>query len=67
VAELLGLAVGDALTSLTRTVFADDGSGVEHLSALYRPDVYRFAMQLTRTSRSPEAAWALAQGSARLG
>lgn len=67
VAEALGVAVGDALLSLTRTVFARDGSGVEHLSALYRPDRYRFAMDLTRVSNAAEGAWAPARGAARYG
>ncbi len=67
VAEALGVAVGDALTSLTRTVFAPDGGGVEHLSALYRPDRYRFAMELTRVDSVAEVIWAPAQGAARYG
>lgn len=67
VAQALGVAVGDALTSLTRTVFAADGRGVEHLSALYRPDRYRFAMKLARVSDAAEAVWAPARDSARYG
>lgn len=67
VAEALGVAVGDALTSLTRTVYASDGGGVEHLAALYRPDRYRFAMELTKISDNAETIWAPAQGSARYG
>ncbi len=67
VAEALAVAVGDALTSLTRTVFAPDGSGVEHLPALYRPDRYRFGMELTRVASVAEAVWAPARNSARYG
>ncbi len=67
VAEALGVAVGDALTSLTRTIFAPDGGGVEHLSALYRPDRYRFAMELTRIGSVAEMVWAPARGAARHG
>jgi GntR family transcriptional regulator len=62
VADALGVAVGDALTSLTRTVFAPDGGGVEHLSALYRPDRYRFAMELTRVGNVADSVWAPSRG-----
>jgi GntR family transcriptional regulator len=61
VADALGVAVGDALMSITRTVFDKDGAGVEHLSALYRPDRYRFAMDLARVGGA-SAAWAPAKG-----
>jgi GntR family transcriptional regulator len=58
VAEALEVAVGDALMSVTRTVRAPDGSGVEHLSALYRPDRYRFGMELRRIDGAAESVWA---------
>jgi GntR family transcriptional regulator len=57
VAEALGIGVGSALVSMTRTVFGADGAGVEHLSALYRPDMYRFHMELTRTGSGVERRW----------
>jgi GntR family transcriptional regulator len=58
VAAALKVSVGDALMSLTRTVFAAHGSGVEHLAALYRPDRYRFAMELTRVADAAAVVWA---------
>lgn len=61
VADALGLTVGDAVVSLTRTVYAPDGRGVEHLSALYRPDRYRFVMELTRVPGPAETIWAPAK------
>jgi GntR family transcriptional regulator len=57
VAEALAVPVGSALVALTRTVFGTDGAGVEHLSALYRPDMYRFHMELTRTGSGVERRW----------
>ena len=49
VAAALDVDVGSALLGITRTVFAADGSGVEHLSALYRPDRYALRMEMVRT------------------
>jgi GntR family transcriptional regulator len=48
VAEALGLEVGSALVSLTRVVTAEDGSGIEHLHGLYRPDRFAFRIDITR-------------------
>ena len=50
--------VGSALLGTTRTVFAADGSGVEHLSALYRPDRYALHMEMVRTEDAGERRWA---------
>ncbi len=66
-AEALDVAVGGALMSLTRTVFSPDGSGVEHLSALYRPDRYRFVMELTRVGNVADLVWEPVHGAARYG
>lgn len=57
VAAALRVEVGSALVAMTRTVFGADGKGVEHLSALYRPDMYRFHMELTRTGSGAERRW----------
>jgi GntR family transcriptional regulator len=56
-AELLRVEIGSPLLSLTRVVFDNDGRGVEHLCALYRPDVHRFEMELTRTGRGADRRW----------
>lgn len=58
VAESLDLAPGSALISLTRVVFDRDGRGVEHLSALYRPDRFRLDMTLNRVGRDGAREWA---------
>ena len=57
VAAALDVDVGSALVALRRTVFAADGSGVEHLSALYRPDRYALRMDMVRTGDNPERSW----------
>ncbi len=38
------------------------GRGVEHLSALYRPDIHAFHMELTRTGESGDRHWRPATG-----
>jgi GntR family transcriptional regulator len=48
VATALDIEVGSPLIGLTRTVFAAGGEGVEHLSALYRPDRYTLRMEMQR-------------------
>lgn len=48
VAEALNISVGSALLSLDRVVLDADGRGVEFLSALYRPDMFRLDMDLSR-------------------
>lgn len=58
VAEALDLAVGAPLLALTRTVYDRDDRGVEHLAALYRPDLYRLQMNLTRIERGGDRHWA---------
>ena len=49
VAEALGVEVGAALVSLTRIVTAADGSGIEHLHGLYRPDRFVFHIDIARS------------------
>jgi GntR family transcriptional regulator len=57
VAAALHVAVGSALTSLTRVVTDVDGQGVEYLSALYRPDLYRLDMTLCRVGAGNDRHW----------
>jgi GntR family transcriptional regulator len=58
VAAALDVEVGSALLGTTRIVFAADGSGVEHLSALYRPDRYALQMEMVRTETAGVRRWA---------
>lgn len=57
VAQALDVSVGSALLSLTRTVRDADGKGVEYLSALYRPDMFKLEMQLARVGRDSARHW----------
>jgi GntR family transcriptional regulator len=61
-AAALDISVGSALISLTRVVRDSEGRGVEHLSALYRPDRYAFHMDLVRTGRDGGRRWSPAAG-----
>lgn len=58
VAEALELAPAAPLISLTRVVYDASGRGVEHLSALYRPDRFRLEMTLNRVGRDDARQWA---------
>ncbi|KPQ19013.1 MAG: transcriptional regulator, GntR family [Rhodobacteraceae bacterium HLUCCA24] len=58
VAEALETEVGAALIALTRIVRDEDGRGVEHLSALYRPDRFRLRMELDRVGAGESRHWA---------
>lgn len=62
VAEALEVAVGSALLSLRRVVRDEDGNGVEFLSALYRPDMFRLEMALTRVGQGNARHWKPAIG-----
>ncbi|KIN70475.1 UbiC transcription regulator-associated domain protein [Sulfitobacter noctilucae] len=62
VAEALNVAVGTALLSLKRVVRDVDGKGVEYLSALYRPDMFRLEMPLTRVGTGAGRHWEPAIG-----
>ena len=62
VAEALKVAVGSALLSLKRVVRDMDGNGVEYLSALYRPDMFRLEMPLARVGRGSARHWEPAIG-----
>lgn len=58
VAEALDLTPGAALIALTRVVYDISGRGVEHLSALYRPDRFRLEMTLNRVGAADARQWA---------
>lgn len=57
VAEALDVAVGSALLSLNRVVRDADGRGVEYLSALYRPELFRVEMELSRVGAGETRYW----------
>lgn len=57
VAEALGVPVGSALLSLTRVVQDSSGRGIEYLSALYRPDMFRLEMRLARVGKDDARHW----------
>ncbi|MEM7523004.1 MAG: GntR family transcriptional regulator [Pseudomonadota bacterium] len=63
-ASALEVSVGSALLSLTRVVRDADGRGVEHLTALYRPDRFRLEMTLSRVGPNGERHWAPVIGGA---
>jgi GntR family transcriptional regulator len=62
VAEALEVAVGSALLSLNRVVRDVKGKGVEYLSGLYRPDMFRLEMPLTRVGQGAGRHWEPAIG-----
>lgn len=57
VADALEVAVGSALLSLRRVVRDINGNGVEYLSALYRPDMFRLEMSLNRVGEGNARHW----------
>ncbi len=57
VAEALGVSVGSALMSLRRVVRDVNGRGVEYLAALYRPDMFRLDMTLSRVGEGSARHW----------
>lgn len=57
VAQALGVQTGAALLDVRRVVRDGAGRPVEYISILYRPDLYRFAMNLTRVSGDEGARW----------
>ena len=57
VAEALEVSVGSALLSLRRVVRDASGRRVEYLSALYRPDLFRLDMTLTRVGSGEARHW----------
>jgi GntR family transcriptional regulator len=57
VAADLDVEIGAPLLALTRTVLDANGQGVEYLSALYRPDLYVFQMEMTRAGKADDRHW----------
>ena len=57
VAEALDVSVGSALLALERVVRDTGGRGVEHLTALYRPDMFRLSMSLHRVGGQENRHW----------
>lgn len=57
VADLLGVSVGAPLLALERTLRDAEGRGVEHLSALYRPDMFRLEMSLSHVGAGEARHW----------
>lgn len=57
VAEALEVSVGSALLWLKRVVRDAHGDGVEYLSALYRPDLFRLDMTLARVGAGTARHW----------
>lgn len=57
VAQALGVQAGAALLDVRRLVRDTEGRPVEFISILYRPDLYRFAMELTRVAGAGGARW----------
>ncbi|CAN1525798.1 PhnF Transcriptional regulators [Rhabdaerophilaceae bacterium] len=57
ISEILAVEIGSPLIAMTRVVLDDEGRGVEHLSALYRPDLHTFQMEMTRTGVGTERRW----------
>ncbi len=63
-AEALDVEIGSALIALTRVVLGADGRGIEHLSALYRPDMHAFHMEMVRTGDGSSRHWRPTTGAA---
>ncbi|WP_299418018.1 GntR family transcriptional regulator [uncultured Sulfitobacter sp.] len=57
VAGHLGLSVGAPLLSLNRVVRDEQGRGVEYLAALYRPDMFKLEMTLSRVGAGDARHW----------
>lgn len=62
-AEALCVEIGSPLISLTRVVFGADGRGIEHLAALYRPDMHAFQMEMLRAGDETNRHWRPLAGS----
>ena len=57
VAGHLGLSVGAPLLTLNRVVRDAEGRGVEYLAALYRPDMFKLQMTLSRVGAGDARHW----------
>lgn len=56
-AAALDVSIGSPLISLNRVVFDRSGRGVEHLTALYRPDRYCIQIDLNRAGDDDSRYW----------
>ncbi len=56
-AAALGVHTGSPLIELVRVVQDQNGRGVEHLHALYRPDRYAFEIDLVRSGEAAGLSW----------
>ena len=57
VALAIGVALGSALLSFDRVMRDEHGNVVEYLAALYRPDMFRLEMPMTRVGQQNERYW----------
>ena len=57
IARHLGVEVGSALLSVSRLVLDEDDRPVQWLHGLYRPDLYRYEMQLSRVGDIDAKVW----------
>lgn len=57
VAQALDVRTGSPLIELVRVVQDQAGRGVEHLHALYRPDLYTIEINLARSGKAKTRAW----------
>jgi GntR family transcriptional regulator len=58
IARHLGVEVGSALLSMTRTVRAESGRMIEHLRVVYRPDRYEYSLEYRGgEANDPSSPW----------
>lgn len=57
VAEALEVEIGSPLLSIVRTISDENGTGIEYLHGLYRPDRYAFQLDLVRTGNAGNRHW----------
>ncbi|MHA1537737.1 MAG: GntR family transcriptional regulator [Alphaproteobacteria bacterium] len=57
IAPLLDVQAGAPLLRITRTVYDQDASAVEHITGLYRPDRYQYQMKLNRIEGGDRKIW----------
>jgi GntR family transcriptional regulator len=63
-AQLLDVAVGSALLAVSRRVLDTDERPVQWLHGLYRPDRYRYEMELSRIGATDARVWVSREASA---
>ena len=57
VAPILGVEVGSPLLKIDRIVCDQDNRPVEYITGLYRPDLYKYRMTLSRVQNDGAKAW----------